>query len=114
MAFGLTALLLSLLFIMSAFELVFYLRFRDLWPRQPYVILCFPVAAQVKAESFDNFPQQALAGYCIEKKLPFLDILPALRERKEDDLYFDYCHLTELEHEIVAGELAGFLMERVA
>jgi len=77
---------------------------------KPAVVI-FPVTMQVRADFYDDFPQQKLLGYCRAHDLPCLDLLPILRAHKDEDLYFDMCHLKALGDQVVAPPIADFLRQ---
>jgi len=72
-------------------------------------LFCFPVRPQVQSEIFENKPQRILQKICYDKEIPYLDLLPVLRDHKDDDLYYDHCHLKPVANQIVADALRRFL-----
>ncbi len=77
-----------------------------------FVIVAFPVAAQVQANIDDAFisqPQRALADFCKKCRIPFLDMLPLLRARKKEPIFFDHCHFSPKGHKLVADAILDFL-----
>jgi len=73
-------------------------------------VVAFPVSIQVEAEFLDDFPQQKLGQICLELGIPYLDLLPALRPRAEQELFFDQCHLTPAGAAATAQAIARFLV----
>ncbi|MFH0909470.1 MAG: hypothetical protein V1929_11980 [bacterium] len=76
------------------------------------VVVCFPASPQVDfAGSFPRLflPQDTLAKICMGMSVPFLDLLPALRNHKDEHLFNDQCHLTSRGNQIVADVLAPWL-----
>jgi len=79
-----------------------------------FAVVAFPVQPQAYAifdSPFIDKPQRQLAAYCGSRGIPFFDLLPVLRERKNELLYFDNCHLTPHGHAVVAGAVLSFLKE---
>lgn len=72
-------------------------------------VLIFPVEIQVRSRVADDFPQQKMLAYCKERNIPCLDLLPIIREYKDQDIYFDHCHLNTLGHGIISPKIASFL-----
>jgi len=79
-----------------------------------FVVVAFPVQPQAYAV-FDSplidKPQRELAAFCGKQGIPFLDLLPILKQRKSEPLYFDNCHYTPHGHAVVAGAVLGFLRD---
>ena len=75
-------------------------------------VVVFPVTLQVGSEVGDTVPQARMAAIGRKLNLPVLDLLPALRARKAERLFYDQCHLTPLGAEVVADEVARFLREQ--
>ena len=74
-------------------------------------VVVFPVYLQVKSEAADSYPQERVRAIAEKLGLPVLDLLPALRARRDGKLFYDQCHLTALGADIAALELARFLRE---
>ena len=75
-------------------------------------IVCLPVAAQVRAGFITDEPQRRLRASSENLGIPFLDLLPILRQTKETSerpLFIDHCHLTSEGHALVARALLDFL-----
>ncbi|NOZ67828.1 MAG: SGNH/GDSL hydrolase family protein [Deferribacteres bacterium] len=72
-------------------------------------LFSFPVSVQVEAEFFDNKPQRILKKICEERNIPFLDLLPVMRENREKNLFYDQCHPTFTGNTIIAEALYKFL-----
>jgi len=84
---------------------------------QPVAVI-LPLSYQLDPE-YPHLPQQLIGEQCRENGLPCLDMLPALREHQGDDLYLgrrsgfdDVWHLAEAGHQVVAEQLARFLVEQ--
>jgi hypothetical protein len=82
-------------------EVFDYLRkFLDLSKKNnfQFVILCLPVEMQVYAagaEKLDLFkPQKDIQLFCDENAIPFINPLPHLTKRKDEEVYLDQCHYT--------------------
>lgn len=77
------------------------------------VIVCFPNYFQVEAKFPDNIPQQRLSAIAQAEDVPFLDLLPVLKDkRKATTLYLDWAHLSPEGHQFVAEKMYQFLRDR--
>jgi lysophospholipase L1-like esterase len=77
-----------------------------------FVVVAFPAQPQAYAlfdSPFIDKPQRELAEFCKAQGIPFFDLLPLLRQRKSEPLYFDNCHFTPHGHAVVAGAILEFL-----
>jgi hypothetical protein len=78
-----------------------------------------PVNVQVYAEvqtplRLDK-PQSRLAEFSRAQGVPLVDLLPAFRDRRDQDLFYDQAHLNPLGHQIVADALLqAFVNYKVA
>lgn len=72
------------------------------------LLAALPVSFQVYADFVEDSPQKQLALLASRFEFSFLDLLPVLRQHRQEELFYDQCHLRPLGHEIVAEELAGF------
>ena len=92
-------------------DLITFARSNDL----PLLINITPVAVQVYADvdtPLDlNRPQTDLVAFAQVQGAPVLDLLPILRERRGEDLFFDQCHFRANAHAIVAEALAQAVFE---
>jgi hypothetical protein len=71
-----------------------FARLRDLAGRHRFrvLLMAFPVRFQVDADFVDDRPQKALAERARANGFGFLDLLPLLRSRRSETIYFDHCH----------------------
>lgn len=74
-------------------------------------LVAFPVAFQVFADFVEDRPQRLLAERARRFDFAYLDLLPALRARRSNDMFFDQCHPSPKGHTLVAEELARFVGE---
>lgn len=79
------------------------------------VVVLFPLAYQLD-EDYPFIPQDDLARACAEQGIPCLDLLPALRQHRKEDIFFlkragsyDIWHLRKAGHAAVAEEIVRFL-----
>jgi lysophospholipase L1-like esterase len=72
-------------------------------------VVCFPVSYQVYAEFLDDLPQRALEERAKKRGFAYFDLLPLLRESKDQDLYFDHCHPREVPNKTIGYAIAEFL-----
>lgn len=96
-----------------------YLRLRDAARADGarLVIALFPLAYQLD-EGYPHLPQRKLVAFCERNGIPCLDLLPAFRRRRKEDVfllersgYVDVWHLTDYGHRVSAEELLRFLEE---
>jgi len=84
----------------------------------PLAIVSFPIARQVDPTAPDSStPQQWLAEFAREEKVPVLDLLPIYRKFAREkgmtgqDLFPDKTHPNQLAHRIAADAIVEFLRE---
>ncbi len=77
-------------------------------------LVAFPVRFQVEADFLDATPQQRLARRLEVLGVPHLDLLPMLRARRAEDLFYDHCHPTARGHELTGRAVADFVRDVVA
>ncbi len=78
-------------------------------------VMMFPVSPQIEVETLwpnMDLPQQTAKEICQKLGIPFLDLLPALRAKRSEHLFFDHCHLTETANLVVADTFLDFFKER--
>ena len=86
-------------------------------------VVALPTAAQVYAEevkgrAFDTaLPQESLQNFCRDRRIPYLDLLPLLRQQAAASnrrLYFERdIHLTDFGHSRVGELIAAWFESRV-
>jgi|GEM_PF-1969502 len=82
-----------------------------------FVLVAFPVRAQVETTPLFDYPQQRLSQMAGALKVPCLDLLPLLRmdfeknKKEEDRLFLDLCHLTVRGNQVTAQAIYRFLKE---
>lgn len=77
-----------------------------------FLFVALPVSAQVYARlpaDFVDAPQNDMAAFCKSEGIPFLDLLPMLRAKANEQLFYDHCHYTPRGNEVVAEAVHGFL-----
>jgi hypothetical protein len=91
-------------------------RLKELAQRHGFrvTIVAFPVSFQVYAKFLEDAPQRRMAGEAAARGFAFLDLLPLLRARAGEDLFFDQCHPREETNDLIGTELARFLRETYA
>jgi lysophospholipase L1-like esterase len=76
-------------------------------------IVAAPFRFQLEEPALPPTPQETLARWAHERGVPFLDLLPALREIASQlapgDLFLDHCHFTVAGHAQVARLVADWL-----
>jgi lysophospholipase L1-like esterase len=78
-----------------------------------FVVVATPATPQVFAEPFSEYvaqPQLALAQFCRQQSIPFLDLLPLFRGQRRAGLFIDQCHLTPDGHRLACGWIRDFLL----
>jgi lysophospholipase L1-like esterase len=73
------------------------------------VVAPFPVSFQVDADYLEDTPQRRLEGSVRKHGFGFFDVLPVLREHRQEALFYDQCHLAPRGNVLVAEALADFL-----
>ena len=77
-------------------------------------IVAFPVRAQVQTSINDNYPQQRIRDFAAEQNIPFLDILPVLRNaRVATPIFYDHCHHTPEGNRLIAEAIYRFLSQHI-
>jgi len=76
-------------------------------------IAVFPVKFQVLADHVDRSPQRMLEAEARARGFSFLDLLPLLREHRDEALFFDHCHLVPSANELVGARIAAFLQREI-
>ena len=80
------------------------------------VVVMFPVGMQVYAQFDDPLldqPQREFAAYAEKNGIPFLDLLPGLRERSRENLFADHCHLNRRGNAVAAEIIYPFLDQQL-
>lgn len=83
--------------------------------RVPLGVVCFPYEFQLPSNSPPPHPQRRLAAWCGDNAVPFLDLLPAMRNSANAPpsegprLMLDACHPSSSGHLLAAREIAEFL-----
>lgn len=72
-------------------------------------VICFPVSFQVKTLFNEDYPQRELRAICANLNIPFLDLLPYMRAEKNQELFFDHCHLNFNGNILVSEKIKLFL-----
>jgi hypothetical protein len=76
------------------------------------VIIMLPVSLQVQADFVDDYPQRRM-GEVVEKyDLQLLDLLPLLRQYRDQPILYDQCHYTPRGADLVAGLAADWLLNK--
>ncbi len=81
----------------------------------PLAVVCFPYDFQLPSNSPPPLPQRRLAAWCGDNAVPFLDLLPAMRDSANEasseggHLMIDACHPSPSGHLLAAREIAEFL-----
>jgi len=81
------------------------------------LIVAFPVRLQVEAEFTYDYPQRKLQAIAEALEVPFLDLLPILREENrkgEGALFYDQCHHTSSGNARIAEAIHGFVQSQAA
>lgn len=78
-------------------------------------IAAFPNALQVYTDFLEDRPQNKMQALCAKRGIPFLDLLPPLREyhRVEKNIYFDWCHPTAKTSREIGRRLSSFLAKTI-
>lgn len=74
-------------------------------------VVVFPVSFQVYASFLADEPQRRMASEAARRGFAFHDLLPMLRSRADQDLFFDHCHPRETTNALIGANVADFLRE---
>jgi len=77
-----------------------------------FALVILPGQAQVYTDiqnSFVYYPQSKMRDFCKSNKIPCLDILPPLLQRRQEQIFYDQCHYTPHGNTIVANLISDFL-----
>jgi len=80
-----------------------------------FALVLLPLHAQVYAGFSDPFvdePQSDIRRFCEGEGLPCLDLLPTLRKRAREKLFYDNCHYTPHGNGVVADAVLAFLLQK--
>lgn len=71
-----------------------------------------PATKEYTSTSFSNDLNVKLDNFCATEHLAFFDLLPAFERNKLQEIYYPHDgHLTRLGHELVASQLAAYLIK---
>lgn len=73
------------------------------------VIVAFPASYQVYADFLENKPQTKLAEMSRDFGFYYIDLLPLLREYKNQELFFDQCHPVVSTNDIIGKAIAEYV-----
>ena len=83
-----------------------------------FAVALFPLAYQLE-EGYPLIPQERLQKHFDDRGIPCVDLLPSLRIHPPSDVFllddgahYDIWHLTPHGHQVVAEQLAEFLVEQ--
>ena len=78
-------------------------------------IVAFPVAFQVYADFMEDTPQRLIRGMAAGRNFYFLDLLPYLRQYRENhkDTYYDWCHPTVKTNDFIGKIIANFMVQKL-
>lgn len=94
-------------------EIVDYCNGRD----TDFLLVIFPFTLQLKNGEQMSIPQQTIIKYAEENNIRYLDILSYFNELMKEngtipnDYFLDYDHLNPLGNELVAEEIAEYIIE---
>ncbi len=72
-----------------------------------FLVILTPNEVQLFDDAYDAINER-IAAWCARERIPFLDLLPALRaSESRADLFVDGLHLSEAGHELVAEALSA-------
>ena len=80
------------------------------------VFVYFPVNHQITSKILKNEPQQRFVAEMRQRRLPYLDLLPPLREkyaRDQDNMLYDHCHYKPEGNAFIGDILARFTAEQL-
>jgi hypothetical protein len=74
-------------------------------------IAAFPVRYQVYAQFVEDTPQRDMRALVLPLGFRYLDLLPMLRQHRNEDLFFDQCHPREDANGLIGAQIAEFLSQ---
>ncbi|MDD4909408.1 MAG: hypothetical protein PHR44_01820 [Candidatus Omnitrophica bacterium] len=77
-----------------------------------FAVVILPVEPQVLFKGdlpVIRKPQDMLAAFLGDMRIPCLDMLSVLRVHKDERIFYDHCHFTPFGASLVAGEISAFL-----
>lgn len=77
-------------------------------------VVAFPASFQAKADTLDDAPQRRLERIAAGLGFAYLDLIPAMRARMGEDIFYDQCHPREAASAWIGEAIADFLAERCA
>jgi hypothetical protein len=78
------------------------------------IFVLFPVRQQVQSEILRDEPQKMFQAMMQRLGVKYLDLLPALRSKYQEDgvnVFYDHCHLREEGNAFIADTVSRFLIE---
>ena len=92
-----------------------FIRLKELSERYSFktVFVAFPTSFQVYANFIEDKPQQKLKEITRKYGFFYFDLLPVLREHKNEDLFFDACHPRVPTNDLIGKALAEYLEKNV-
>jgi lysophospholipase L1-like esterase len=72
-------------------------------------VVAFPVRFQVEAHFVDDSPQERVGALSRARGFWYHNLLPGLREHRDEDLFYDQCHPRPGGNELIGREIARFL-----
>jgi lysophospholipase L1-like esterase len=73
------------------------------------LVVAFPVSYQVYANFLEDRPQQVMKEKALSRGFHYLDVLPLLRQHRDQDLFFDHCHPREYTNDIIGRAIAEYM-----
>jgi hypothetical protein len=76
------------------------------------IFVYFPVRQQITSKILKNEPQQRFVAEMRKRRLPYLDLLPLLRDkyaRDQEDILYDHCHYKPEGNAFIGENLARFI-----
>ncbi|MBI2020017.1 hypothetical protein HYS94_01200 [Candidatus Daviesbacteria bacterium] len=77
------------------------------------VVVAFPVIYQINSDFLENTPQRILQQKTKDLGFYYIDLLPILRENRNQDLYFDWAHPKEFANDLIGKYIADFFISSV-
>jgi len=77
------------------------------------MFVIFPVSFQVYADFVEDEPQRKLEEVTRKFGFYYFDLLPYLRDRKNEDLFFDWCHPRVWTNDMIGKDIAEYLEKNV-
>ncbi len=72
-------------------------------------VVVFPVSVQAYSRVGDDLPQRRVRTIAAKLGLPMFDLLPAIKQARDQPIFYDQCHFTPMGADLAATSMAPWL-----